>query len=132
MKALISSLLLVAAMPVLADSASNPRCEAKAADIQQQIQAAEAAGHDGKVKGLNTALEKVRSNCTDKELMRELEGKVRAARGELREREADLREAELSGDPSKIAKRQAKLEEARAELQQAETELTEAPRPHAE
>ena len=132
MKALISSLLLAAALPALADTVSNPRCEAKAADIQQQIQAARDAGHDGKVKGLNTALEKVRSNCTDKGLLRELEGKVSEARDEVREREADLREAELSGDSSKIAKRQAKLEEARAELMQAEAELNPAPEPQAE
>lgn len=132
MKALISSLLLVAALPALADTASNPRCEAKAADIQHQIQAAKTAGHDGKVKGLNTALENVRANCTDKALLRELEGKVGEARDEVREREADLREAELSGDASKIAKRQAKLEEARGELQQAETELSPAPKQQAE
>lgn len=128
MKALISSLLLVVAMPALADTASNPRCEAKAADIQQQIEAAKTAGHDGKVNGLNTALEKVRDNCTDKTLLRELEGKVGEARDEVREREADLREAELSGDASKIAKRQAKLEEAREELKQAEAELNPAPK----
>ncbi|SDH31381.1 Protein of unknown function [Pseudomonas flavescens] len=132
MKALISSLLLVVALPALAEPASNPRCEAKAADIQRQLQAAEAAGRDGQVKGLNVALQKVQGNCTDKGLLRELEGKVSEARDEVREREADLREAELSGDSSRIAKRQAKLEEARAELQQAETELSPAPKQQAE
>jgi len=62
----------------------------------------------------------VRENCSDKELMRELEAKVNKARDEIREREADLREAELSGDPQKIAKRQAKLDEALQDLKEAE------------
>ena len=122
MRVLMGSLILAAAMPVLADG-SNPRCAAKAEEIQQQIEAAEAAGHSGKVKGLKTALSQVRSTCTDAGLLREHEGKVNEARDEIREREADLRDAELDGDPDKITKRRAKLDEAREELKQAEAQL---------
>lgn len=123
MKALISSLLLVAALPALADTAANPRCEAKAASIEKQLQAAWAEGHTQQAKGLSAALDGVRENCTDKELMRELQAKVNKARDEIREREADLREAELAGDGGKIAKRQAKLDEALEELKAAEAEF---------
>ncbi|TBU88183.1 DUF1090 domain-containing protein [Pseudomonas dryadis] len=123
MKALFSSLLLAAVVPAFADDTSNPRCAAKEADIEQQIRIAEEAGQSGRVRGLNTALQQVRSHCTDAGLQRELQDKVNEARAEVREREADLREAELDGDADKIAKRQAKLEEARSELQEAEAAL---------
>ncbi len=123
MKALISTLLLAAALPALADSAANPRCEAKATNIEKQLQAAWAEGHTEKAKGLSAALQGVRDNCSDQKLMRELEAKVNEVREEIREREADLREAELAGDPKKIAKRQAKLDEALEELKAAEAEF---------
>lgn len=124
MKALISTLLLAAALPALADSAANPRCEAKAANIEKQLQSAWAEGNSAKAKGLSAALDGVRDNCTDRDLMREFEAKVNEAREEIREREADLREAELAGDPQKIAKRQAKLDEAMEELKDAEGQLS--------
>ncbi|MBD9397112.1 DUF1090 domain-containing protein [Pseudomonas sp. PDM11] len=123
MKALIPSLLLVAALPALADQSANPLCEAKAVNIEKQLQAAWAEGNAEKAKGLSAALDDVRENCSDKELMRELAAKVNKARDEIREREADLREAELSGDPQKIAKRQAKLDEALQDLKDAEAEF---------
>ena len=124
MKALISTLLLAAALPALADSAANPRCEAKAANIEKQLQAAWADGNSAKAKGLSAALDGVRDSCTDRELMREFEAKVNEAREEIREREADLRDAELAGDPQKIAKRQAKLDDAMEELKAAEVQLS--------
>ncbi|MBV7562099.1 DUF1090 domain-containing protein [Pseudomonas sp. sia0905] len=123
MKALIPSLLFAAALPALADQPANPLCDAKAANIEKQLQAAWAEGRAEKAKGLSAALDGVRENCSDKELMRELEAKVNKARDEIREREADLREAELSGDPQKIAKRQAKLDEALQDLKEAEAEF---------
>ncbi|TWE02333.1 uncharacterized protein DUF1090 [Pseudomonas sp. AG1028] len=123
MKALIPSLLLVAALPALAEQSANPLCDAKAANIEKQLQAAWAEGHAEKAKGLSAALDGVRENCSDKALMRELEAKVNKARDEIREREADLREAELSGDPQKIARRQAKLDEALQDLKEAEAEF---------
>ncbi|SHM14163.1 DUF1090 domain-containing protein [Phytopseudomonas punonensis] len=123
MKALIPCLLCVAALPALADSSANPFCEAKAEKIEKQLQAAWAEGLTDKAKGLSTALDGVRENCSDKELMRELQARIDKARDEIREREADLRDAELGGDPEKIAKRQAKLDEAMQELNAAEAEF---------
>ncbi len=123
MKALISSLLFAAALPALAEQSANPLCEAKAANIEKQLQTAWAEGHAEKAKGPSAALDGVRENCSDKELMRELEVKVNKARDEIRQREADLRDAELSGDPQKIAKRQAKLDEALQDLKDAEAEF---------
>ncbi|PZW47373.1 DUF1090 domain-containing protein [Pseudomonas sp. URMO17WK12:I2] len=123
MKALIACLLFVVALPVLADSSANPLCETKAAKIEQQLQAAWAEGLADKAKGLSAALDSVRENCSDKELMHELQARIDKARDEIREREADLRDAELSGDPGKIAKRQAKLDEAMQELKAAEAEF---------
>lgn len=123
MKALIPCLLLVAALPALADSSANPLCENKAEKIEKQLQAAWAEGLTEKAKGLSAALDGVRENCSDKELMRELQSRIDKARDEIREREADLRDAELSGDPGKIAKRQAKLDEAMQELNAAEAEF---------
>jgi len=123
MKALIPSLLFAAALPALADPSANPLCEAKAANIEKQLQTAWAEGRAEKAKGLSAALDGVRENCSDKELMRELEAEVNKARDEIRQREADLRDAELSGDPQKIAKRQAKLDEALQDLKEAEAEF---------
>lgn len=123
MKALITSLLLAAALPALADPTANPMCEAKAVSIQKQLQAAWAEGRTEKAKGLSAALDGVRESCSDKELMRELEAKVNKARDEIRQREADLRDAELSGNPQKIAKRQAKLDEALQDLKEAEADF---------
>lgn len=123
MKALVSGLLLVAVLPAMADTTANPRCEAKAADIEQQIQRADAQSRSDQVAGLKIALDKVRSTCTDKQLLQELESKASEAREEVREREADLRDAELEGDQGKISKRQGKLDEAREELQHIEAQL---------
>lgn len=123
MKTLIPCLLFVAALPALADPSANPLCEAKAEKIEQQLQAAWAEGLADKAKGLSAALDGVRENCSDKELMRELQARIDKARDEVREREADLRDAELSGDPGKIAKRQTKLDEALQELNAAEAEF---------
>ncbi|CAH0303185.1 hypothetical protein SRABI70_04439 [Pseudomonas sp. Bi70] len=123
MKALIACLLFVVASPVLADPSANPLCETKAEKIEKQLQAAWAEGLADKAKGLSAALDGVRENCSDKELMRELQARIDKARDEIREREADLRDAELSGDPGKIVKRQAKLDEAMQELKAAEAEF---------
>lgn len=123
MKALIACLLFVVALPVLADPSANPLCGTKAEKIEKQLQAAWAEGLADKAKGLSAALDGVRENCSDKELMRELQARIDKARDEIREREADLRDAELSGDPGKIVKRQAKLDEAMQELKAAEAEF---------
>lgn len=123
MKAIVALSLLVLAAPVAAESVANPECAAKAEALEQQIQAAKAAGHRHKASGLETALQHVRADCTDAGLAQARADNLREARDEVAERQRDLHEAQRDGDADKIARREAKLREARAELEQAEAAL---------
>lgn len=97
-------------------------CADKEAEITRQLEHAQAYGNAGRVRGLETALEKVQANCTDAGLRAERQEKIEEARDEVAEREADLREALEDGSPEKIEKRKQKLAEAEDELHDAQTD----------
>ena len=94
-------------------------CAAKEAEISRQLEHALADGNDKRVRGLETALKKVRANCTDEGLQAERQEEIEEARDEVVEREADLREALEEGSPRKIETRKHKVLEAQDELHDA-------------
>ena len=100
-------------------------CAAKRAAIEQQLEQAKAHGNRNRVAGLQTALEKVKTYCTDGSLTQERKQHVLDAEKEVAQREKDLRKAMNKGDAEKVEKRKDKLAEARAELEQAKRELEE-------
>ena len=111
----------------VADAAQQPLtgCAAKRAAIETQLEQAKAQGNGNRVAGLQTALEKVKTYCTDASLTQERKQNVLDAEKEVAQREKDLRKAMNKGDAEKIEKRKDKLAEARAELEQAKRELEE-------
>ncbi|WP_409372427.1 DUF1090 domain-containing protein [Pseudomonas nitroreducens] len=121
-------LALGCAGPLLAAEASQPAltgCAAKRAAIETQLEQAKAQGNGNRVAGLQTALEKVKTYCTDASLTQQRKQDVLDAEKEVAQREKDLRKAMNKGDAQKIEKRKDKLAEARAELEQAKRELEE-------
>lgn len=121
-------LALGCASPLLAaDAATQPLtgCAAKRAAIETQLEQAKAQGNGNRIAGLQTALEKVKTYCTDGSLTQERKQNVLDAEKEVAQREKDLRKAMSKGDAEKIEKRKDKLAEARAELEQAKRELEE-------
>jgi len=95
-------------------------CDAKRQELEQEIAYAKAHGNASRVKGLETALAQVKSNCTDASLQAKDQRKVDAARKKVAEREEDLQKAKSEGkSPRKVADRQRKLDEAHAELERA-------------
>lgn len=119
---LLSALLVVLAAPAGA-AGFGPACAAKQADIEAEIAAAQARGNRQELAGLNRALKATKARCTDEELQRAHDSRIRKAQRELAEREEDLAEAQRSGDRDKIAQRSAKVEDARRKLAEAEKPL---------
>jgi hypothetical protein len=116
------------ASPLFAADAAQPPltgCAAKRAAIETQLEQARAQGNGNRVAGLQTALEKVKTYCTDASLTQERKQNVLDAEKDVAQREKDLRKAMNKGDSQKIEKRKDKLAEARAELEQAKRELEE-------
>ncbi|MCP1624262.1 DUF1090 domain-containing protein [Pseudomonas nitroreducens] len=121
-------LALGCASPLFAaETAKQPLtgCAAKRANLETQLEQARAQGNDNRVAGLQTALDKVKTYCTDASLSQERKQNVLDAEKDVAQREKDLRKAMSKGDPEKIEKRKDKLAEARAELEQAKRELEE-------
>ncbi len=121
-------LALGCASPLFAADASQQPltgCAAKRAALENQLEQAKAYGNSNRVAGLQTALEKVKTYCTDADLTQKRKQNVLDAEKEVAQREKDLRKAMSKGDPEKIEKRKDKLAEAHAELEQAKRELEE-------
>lgn len=100
-------------------------CAAKRAEIAGKLDAAQARGDQKAVAGLQTALDKAKTYCTDNGLAQQRAQRVIDAEKEVSRREKDLRKAMDKGDAEKLEKRKTKLAEARAELEQAKRELAE-------
>lgn len=93
-------------------------CAAKEAEIRNQLAHAREQGNAGRIHGLETALSKVRANCTEAGQWAERQEDIDEAREEISEREADLQEALRDGDRQKIKTRKQKLAESREELRE--------------
>ncbi|MCJ1883532.1 DUF1090 domain-containing protein [Pseudomonas sp. LA21] len=123
--ALIAALLVLGCTTPLLAAEPLTGCAAKQDAIQRQLEEARAHGNDNQVAGLQTALEKVRTYCTDAGLAQQRKQRVLDAEQDVSRREKDLSKAMDKGDAQKIEKRKNKLAEARAELEQAKRELEE-------
>lgn len=109
--------LVVFSAPVLAQTGG---CDAKRQEIEQEIAYAKAHGNANRVRGLETALDNVKSNCTEASLRKSSQRKVDAARKKVAERESDLQKAQADGkSPKKVAERQQKLDDAHTDLEKA-------------
>ncbi len=123
--ALMATLLALGCTTPLLAGEPLTGCAAKQDAIERQLEEAKAHGNSNQVAGLQTALEKVKTYCTDASLTQERKQRVLDAEQEVSQREKDLRKAMDKGDAQKIEKRKNKLAEARAELEQAKRELEE-------
>lgn len=102
-------------------AADSESCQQKQDRISQQIQYAQAHNNTAQLRGLETALDHAKSNCSDASLEKRRQNKIAQAEAKVRTREADLQKAKDKGDrSSKIASRQHKLDEAREELRRVE------------
>jgi hypothetical protein len=119
---LLPALLALLAAPAFA-AGPGPICAAKQAGIEAEIAAAQARGNRQELAGLDRALEAHKAGCSDAELERARDSRIRKAQRELAEREEELAEEQRSGKRDKIAKRSEKVEEARRKLAEAEQPL---------
>lgn len=121
------SLALMLSGTALATPTEQPLtgCAAKRAEIAGKLDEARARGDQDAVAGLQTALEKAKTYCSDDGLAQQRAQRVIDAEKEVSRREKDLRKALDKGDAEKLEKRKSKLAEARAELEQAKRELAE-------
>ncbi|SAL42120.1 hypothetical protein AWB64_04472 [Caballeronia sordidicola] len=118
-------ILAAATLSVLATSAfanaNSDTCQQKQDKISQQIEYARAHGNTAQVRGLQTALDQTRKNCSDASLEKRRQHRITQAQAKVESREADLKKAQDKNDsPKKIASRQRKLDEAREELKRAQ------------
>ena len=126
-RSLSLSLALMLCGTALAAPTEQPLtgCAAKRAEIAGKLDEARTRGDRNAVAGLQAALDKTRTNCTDGGLAQQRAQRVIDAEKEVSRREKDLRKAMDKGDAQKLDKRKTKLAEARSELEQAKRELEE-------
>lgn len=95
-------------------------CKRKEKILESKIEYAKQYGNHGQLRGLEEALQRVRTWCTDGGLRSKAELKVLDKQEKVEERQAELDEAMREGKKrSKIAKRERKLQEAKDELARA-------------
>ena len=115
----VLAVCVIVSNPVFADRYGGG-CLKKEQELMKQLDYAKRYNNHGRIQGLERALEKVRTWCSDSGLLTKAEERIKDKREEVREREEELAEAlaeEKGAD--KIAKRKRKLEEAKNELNQA-------------
>lgn len=126
MKTILAACLasgLLIALPAAADT-RPVGCDAKRVELEKKLEEARASEHpNGRVRGLERALEAIREDCTGDGLLADAREELAEAESEVAEREADLVEARAKGDVRDVAKREAKLEEARQEQEEARKAL---------
>lgn len=110
----IAGLMLAAGLAQAQES-----CAGKEAEIRRQLDHTREQGNDGRIRGLETALRKMQTSCTEAGLQAERQHEIDEAHNEVAEREADLQEAQHDGSAEKIEKRKRKLVEAQDELREA-------------
>jgi len=103
--------------------AANPACERKAAQIEQQIQHAKAAGNTHRVSGLEKALSQARTNCTDAGLIAEQRADIAEQQEDIDEILEDIQEKQAEGRSDKVEKLERKLGHEKKELEVLQHEL---------
>ncbi|NDJ56251.1 DUF1090 domain-containing protein [Enterobacteriaceae bacterium 4M9] len=102
-------------------AATSP-CEQKAKSIETRLFFAEKHSNSNEIAGLKKALQEVRSNCNDADVLAERQKKVAEKRADVAERRQELTEAQAKGDANKIAKRERKLAIAEQQLKALEAQ----------
>lgn len=109
------TLLAVATISVQA-YAGHSGCDIKKANIEKQIHYARLHGNIHREAGLQTALKKINTYCTEGSLDQKHQDRIREKQLKIEERQRELIEAQATGKKEKILKKERKLEEARKEL----------------
>lgn len=121
MKSRIALAIAFFSLSAAAQAAPSP-CEQKAQNIEREMTSAEQNGNSYRLSGLKKALEEVRSNCNDANVLAEHHKDIAQKREDVAERRQELAEAKAKGDPEKIAKRERKLAEEEQELKALEAQ----------
>ncbi len=100
--------------------AAMSHCERKEQNIKRQLQYAQLHGNSYRIAGLDRALQKVRTYCTDENALADYRQDIADKREDVAERRQELAEAKAIGNAKKIAKRERKLAEAELELKELE------------
>lgn len=108
--------------PVLA---VNPACEQKKIEIQRQIQHAQEAGNTHRMRGLETALSKVKTYCTDAGLIKDQKKDIADQQKDIDDLLEEIQEKESEGRYDKVKKLERKLAYKRQELEDLQQELKE-------
>ncbi|WP_301583858.1 DUF1090 domain-containing protein [Halomonas alkaliantarctica] len=103
--------------------AADRLCEDKMRGLRQQLEHAQAHDNHHLVRGLQRALHAIEENCTNEQVLAELEEDIQESQQEVRERELALEQALKEGDEDDIQKRREKLAEERRELEEHTQEL---------
>lgn len=127
-KLALVSLLLTGALTSMTAQARQPNvegftCETKQQAVETQITYAKAHNQTDRIKGLEKALDDIKSYCSNDDLEEKYQEKIEEKTEKVAERQEDLAKARLKGDSDKIAKQENKLNEAEAELNEAKADL---------
>lgn len=122
---LLTTALVVTSFSVFANDCDNKTgCDAKACQIEKQIELAKQYDNENKLEGLNKALKQVQSYCTNDDLKDELQDKIDDVKEDMAEHQHDLDEAIQDQKMDKIEKYKHKLSEDRQELTELKQELS--------
>ncbi|PRY63421.1 uncharacterized protein DUF1090 [Vreelandella songnenensis] len=110
--------LLAGVLLPLTASANEVLCESKAAEIQEQLEHAQAQNNQHRVEGLERALNAIENDCTNERVLNDATDEVKESLQEVQERQAEFEQALSDGDEDDIRKRRVKLEEATLELEE--------------
>lgn len=116
MSKILSAAVVMALTASFAHAEQGPICAKKSERIQEQIEYAKKHGDEHRLRGLQTALEKVNSHCSDEDELSEQQQKIAEKQQQVLERHTDLKEAQRDNKDDKLAKLKRKLLEAQTEL----------------
>lgn len=105
--------------------AANPHCERRAAEIERQIGYAQQAGNSHRVAGLQTALSRVRTHCTDAGLVEDKKRDIAEEQEDIADILEEIREKQAEGRADKVQKLERKLARRQAKLEVLQQELVE-------
>ena len=99
-------------------------CAQKVCQVEKQISIAKETGNKHKIDGLNEALNKINTHCSDDKIISSLEDDLSKANDELKEHQEDLKEAHAEEKSDKIEKYNAKIKEDEAEISELKEKLS--------
>ncbi len=100
-------------------------CKKKICFIEKDIAMAKKMENKSRIKGLQLALEKVNTHCTDDKLIKDLEDKINDTKKDLQEDKEDYKKAVKENRHDKIEKYKTKMSEESNKIKKLEQELKE-------